>query len=255
VLFDAHDSRLQVPFLRYVNDEDHKWKFCIGLPNGTGKWQVEDSSEHNGQWKTEMTRENGKLILYKTRIGIEMMISKSDAIPLINCVWPKWFARKATNKNAIRARGWYPANRKLLQDPEILKTKTLSTTESDNATNATNPPDETAGSRTNSSNSTNAATTEQPTLLVTTTGTTDDVSEISHISESSSTSASTTLEVLENLNFDSGGAGDFTLDILQHLVKKESVCDNLHNRYDDGRSLREKVSDARRLTGGMLFKL
>jgi hypothetical protein len=61
--------------------------------------------------------------------------------------------------------------------------------------------------------------------------------------------------VLENLNFDSGVAGDFTLDILQHLVKKESVCDNLHNRYEDGRSLREKVLDARRLTGGVLFKL
>jgi hypothetical protein len=61
--------------------------------------------------------------------------------------------------------------------------------------------------------------------------------------------------VLENLNFDSGVAGDFTLDILQHLVKKESACDNLHNRYEDGCSLREKVSDARRLTGGVLFKL
>jgi hypothetical protein len=63
VLFDPHDSRLQVPFLWYVNDEDHKWKGCIGLPNGTGKWQVGDSSEQNGQWKTEMTREKGKLIL------------------------------------------------------------------------------------------------------------------------------------------------------------------------------------------------
>jgi hypothetical protein len=35
------------------------------------------------------------------------------------------------------------------------------------------------------------------------------------------------------MNFDSGVAGDFTLNILQHLVKKESVCDNLHNRYED----------------------
>jgi hypothetical protein len=43
--------------------------------------------------------------------------------------------------------------------------------------------------------------------------------------------------VLDALNFDSGVAGDFTLDILQHLVKKESVCDNLHNRYEDGQKL------------------
>ena len=37
-LFDAHDSRLQVAFLRYINDPSHRWTFCIGLPNGTHKW-------------------------------------------------------------------------------------------------------------------------------------------------------------------------------------------------------------------------
>ena len=35
--FDAHDSCLQVEFLEYVNDPEHLWKFCIGLPNGTHK--------------------------------------------------------------------------------------------------------------------------------------------------------------------------------------------------------------------------
>jgi hypothetical protein len=69
LLLDAHDSRLQVPFLRYVNDDAHKWKVCIGLPNGTGKLQVGDSSEQNGQYKVEMTREKGKLILFKRRIS------------------------------------------------------------------------------------------------------------------------------------------------------------------------------------------
>ena len=34
-LFDAHDSRLQVPFLRYINTPASRWVFCIGLPNGT----------------------------------------------------------------------------------------------------------------------------------------------------------------------------------------------------------------------------
>jgi hypothetical protein len=83
VLIDAHDSRLQVPFLRYVNDEEHKWKVCIGLPNGTGKCQVGHSSKQNGQWKTEMTREKRKLVLYKIRIGMDTSIDKSDVIPLM----------------------------------------------------------------------------------------------------------------------------------------------------------------------------
>jgi hypothetical protein len=38
-------------------------------------------------------------------------------------------------------------------------------------------------------------------------------------------------------------------------VKKESVWDNLHNRYKDGRSLHEKILDAGQLTGGALFKV
>ena len=111
------------------------------------------------------------------------------------------------------------------------------------------------GRRTNSK-PTEATTTGRPTNLVTTRAT-DDVSDVSMVSESSSTTtaASATRAVLDDLNFDSGVAGDFTLDILQHLVKKESVCDNLHNRYEDGRSLRQKITEARRLTGGALLKV
>jgi hypothetical protein len=127
LLLHAHDSRLQVPFLQYVNDDVHRWKVCIGLPNGTGKWQVGDSSEQNGNYKTEMTREKGKLILFKTRIGCPTVIEKSDAIPLVNITWTLSFARVDTNKKAIVNRGWYPANRMLLLDAEILKTKAVST--------------------------------------------------------------------------------------------------------------------------------
>lgn len=49
-LFDAHDSCLNVPFLRYVDDPTHQWVFCIGLPNGTHKWQVRESKEQNGSY-------------------------------------------------------------------------------------------------------------------------------------------------------------------------------------------------------------
>jgi hypothetical protein len=99
LLLGAHDSRLQVPFLKYVNGESHKWKVCIGLPNGTGKWQVRDLSQQNGQYKVKMTQEKGNLVLFKTRIGIETaLINKSDVIPLVNRIWPKSFVRKEGNK-------------------------------------------------------------------------------------------------------------------------------------------------------------
>jgi hypothetical protein len=44
LFLDAQNSWLQVPFLRYAKDDAHKWRVCIGLPNGTGKWQVGDLS-------------------------------------------------------------------------------------------------------------------------------------------------------------------------------------------------------------------
>lgn len=43
-LFDAHDSRLQIPFLRYINNPNHLWTFCISLPNATHYWQLGDSA-------------------------------------------------------------------------------------------------------------------------------------------------------------------------------------------------------------------
>jgi hypothetical protein len=88
----------------------------------------------------------------------------------------------------------------------------------------------------------------------------DDVSDISNVSStiaansSSSVASNVTHSALEHLNFESGLAGDFTLVIFQHLVKKDSVCENLHYRYEEGRALRENIKKAR-LTGGALFKL
>ena len=64
-LFDAHDSRFQVLFLWYINTPPHRWVFCIGLPNGTHKWQVGDYTEQNGSYKVERYRKKSKLVLYR----------------------------------------------------------------------------------------------------------------------------------------------------------------------------------------------
>ena len=93
-LFDAHDSRLQVPFLRYVNSADHLWKFCIGLPNGTHKWQVGDSKQQNGMCKVEWTREKSILVLFRIRNGLGCNLEKSDILPLVNICWSKSFGNK-----------------------------------------------------------------------------------------------------------------------------------------------------------------
>jgi hypothetical protein len=201
-----------------------------------------------------MTREKGNLVLFKTRIGTETVIDKSDTIPLVNHIWPKSFGRKETNKTATCDQGWYPANPMLLYDEDILKTKTASST-------ATR----------------NESAKEEAAVTVTTNHETDDILDISNVlSGASSTTttaslstataasaldlpdnrpSSTTRKTLDKMNFETGLAGDFTLHILQHLVKKESVCENLHQPYEEGGSLHEKIQEARQLTGGALFKV
>lgn len=36
-LIDGHNSRLSEPFVNYVNDIDHKWIVCFGVPYGTSR--------------------------------------------------------------------------------------------------------------------------------------------------------------------------------------------------------------------------
>ncbi|CAJ1940936.1 unnamed protein product [Cylindrotheca closterium] len=127
-LFDGHDSRLQVPFLEYINSKDEfqnpLWIGCIGLPNGTAKWQVGDSVQQNGSFKMAMTREKKRLVMHKIRMMHPSIdIKRSDIIPLIHKAWTVSFARKEQNLHAIIARGWYHLDMRLLKDTDILNTR------------------------------------------------------------------------------------------------------------------------------------
>ena len=58
LLIDGHHSRFELPFLRYISDEAHRWIVCIGVPYGTHLWQVANSSELNGSFKSSFTKAN-----------------------------------------------------------------------------------------------------------------------------------------------------------------------------------------------------
>ena len=55
------------------------------------------------------------------------------------------------------------------------------------------------------------------------------------------------------MNFDKGLAGEFTVDIMQHMVRNKKLNDNLNARYENGRTRRCQIDTQRRLTGGVLF--
>jgi hypothetical protein len=58
LLIDGHRSWTHLPFLKYINDKDHRWKVCIGVPYATHMLQPHYNSELNGAFKIK---------LYKTK--------------------------------------------------------------------------------------------------------------------------------------------------------------------------------------------
>ena len=57
LLLDGHSSRLQTPFLRYINTPEDHYVTCIGVHYGTALWQVGDSKEQNGKFNMAMSYE------------------------------------------------------------------------------------------------------------------------------------------------------------------------------------------------------
>ena len=65
LLVDGHQSRLQLPFLRYINEPEDNWVVCLGVPYGTALWQVGDSKEQNGSFNISMTKAKVDLLELK----------------------------------------------------------------------------------------------------------------------------------------------------------------------------------------------
>ena len=130
LLLDGHGSRLELPFLNYINTPEDHWVVCLGVPYGTALWQVGDSKEQNGAFNIAFTKAKQDLLKFKIKKMTDSSLRPTDLIPLINIAWNASFARKDINKKAIAARGWNPLNYHLLMDPDLRATMT--TTERQN---------------------------------------------------------------------------------------------------------------------------
>ena len=124
MLLDGHQSRLQLPFLNYINHPEDNWVVCIGVPYGTALWQVGDSKEQNGSFNMSMTKSKLDLLEFKEKKAMSQSHQSTDIIPLINKAWNDSFARVEQNKQAIAERGWYPLNRNILLNDELRSTMT-----------------------------------------------------------------------------------------------------------------------------------
>jgi hypothetical protein len=66
LILDGHRSRFDLLFLEYINNPEHNWNVCIGVPYGTSYWQVGDSTEQNRCYhKMAITKAKWELLLTK----------------------------------------------------------------------------------------------------------------------------------------------------------------------------------------------
>ena len=102
LLIDGHKSRLETPFLEYINTPTDHWVVCLGVPYGTALWQVGDSKEQNGSFNIALTKAKKELLDFKMRkMTDDASLKPTDLMPLINTAWNANFPRQSKNQNAI----------------------------------------------------------------------------------------------------------------------------------------------------------
>ena len=230
LLIDGHGSRLELPFLNYINTPTDHWVVCIGVPYGTALWQVGDSKEQNGSFNMAMSKAKQELLEFKTRHTFENpTLQPTDLIPLINKAWKQSFARVDKNRNAISSRGWNPLNRNLLLDPLIRQTMT----EKEKAMEST-------------SNDYKV-----PSLVLN-----NNHIESENVPSDSSTSSTSSTHILSaqtSLNFSSGTS----LFCLTSIVKKEQLMqarERIKMDQKEGDDAVEKLKKSKKLTAGICYK-
>jgi hypothetical protein len=121
LLLDGHGSRFAEEFLTYVNTPVHKWFVCIGVPYSTNLWQVADSSEQNGMFKSELKKAKQFVIKKKGELHLPMHVEMHDIVGIVHRAFLNSFANRTNNMKAIADRGWNPLTYALLDHKELVK--------------------------------------------------------------------------------------------------------------------------------------
>ena len=125
VLLDGHQSRFDLEFLTYINNPQHKWNVCIGVPYGTSLWQVGDSCQQNGKFKILLAKKKREIFEERMKKFCQRYhLLCTDIMIIVRDTWPYAFGDIEGNRHAISERGWHPLSKSLLLNPIIMATMT-----------------------------------------------------------------------------------------------------------------------------------
>ena len=226
LLLDGHGSRLEFPFLKYINTPEDHWVVCLGVPYGTALWQVGDSKEQNGSFNIAITKAKQQLLEFRESKCLSAKLQSTYLIPLINKAWANSFARVSKNKYAICDRGWNTLNKILLTIPEIRATMTDEERRKEEISDSIILP-----------NRFSDADTETNTVFVTA------------IADSSDNHS-----IASSLNY-SKGTSAFCLGVILKQEQLMEAREKINMEKLEGKTLVEKLKEAKRVTAGICYKI
>ena len=99
-------SVLIILFWTMMNDSNHRWNVCLGVPYGTALWQVADSPQQNGKCKILLNKAKRKNFIQRIdSCQQDMHLVCTDIIPLLHKCWCDSLGDVEANKRAITERG------------------------------------------------------------------------------------------------------------------------------------------------------
>jgi hypothetical protein len=122
-LLNCHGSQFDLPFLDNVNAADTNWTVCIGVLYGMNLWQVGDSVQQNGAYKSRLALEKSLLLQKKQKMQLDFRIDRHDVVGLVHRAWEHSFAKVENNRKAITERGQNPLTFNLLDLKELQREK------------------------------------------------------------------------------------------------------------------------------------
>ena len=257
LLLDGHGSRFELAFLEYVTNKAHPWMVCQGVPYGTSLWQVADSSEQNGSFKSALS--HIKMQILKKRLDMMMdnpCIVATDIIPIVSYAWRESFANVNTNQKAIADRGWNPLNYNLLTSKQIIPTMTESESMELQSMMKSHPINSTQQSSTVSVTNGNGSSTNTMMLSIHTTSLsdlTDDGLEMNYDPQFIKPIPSTVVSLKDKLNFKTGRSAHVARALLHESDILEAREQNQKSAIK-GKEAKEKLDKAKKLTAMLNFR-
>ena len=133
VIVEGNFGEFGASFLQYINDKEHEWIVCAGLPFTTCRfWKQGDPRRKSrptarvklaGQVAAEKLGELKRRAHDRMPCRLGSCSTYSKLLANVADAWSSTFANTESNVETAAARGWIVLNSYLVSDPRILATK------------------------------------------------------------------------------------------------------------------------------------